>query len=271
MKSKVKIIITAVLVMAGLCSCGGSAASGGRDYKEPGGGYFQLRDLPEDGEEIAVMTTNHGVIKLRFFPQYAPKAVENFITHARNGYYDGSTFHRVVEGFMIQGGDPSGTGGGGESIWGEPFATEVTPQLHHIRGAVSMAKSSAPISQGSQFFFVQNTGLDLRMKTRLEGMRDKPGNAWSNFAGVFEKDENGEGYVNRERMPAKFAERYLAEGGTPFLDYAHTVFGQVFEGMDIVDKIAAVEIYLYDEYGNEIHRPVEPVIIEGIVIENYKK
>ena len=84
---------------------------------------FQL-EKPEKGEQIAVMHTSMGDVKMRFFEKAAPKAVENFITHAKNGYYDGITLHRVIDGFMIQGGDPTGTGSGGESIWAEPFEDE---------------------------------------------------------------------------------------------------------------------------------------------------
>jgi cyclophilin family peptidyl-prolyl cis-trans isomerase len=230
---------------------------------------LQLSPL-KPGEELAVLHTGMGDVKIRFFPSEAPLAVENFITHARNGYYDGVIFHRVIEGFMIQGGDPLGNGTGGESIWQNPFGIEVTPQLHNIRGAVSMAKGTAPLSIGSQFFIVQNNKLTLGERTRIEGMRDKPKNTWSNFQGIFEKDDDGKGYTNEERMPSAFAQRYLDEGGAPFLDYGYTVFGQVFEGMDVVDKIAAVEVY-NDEFLGLENRPVEQVIIESITIETYKE
>ena len=69
----------------------------------------------------ASIETSEGTIRVRLFPKEAPKAVENFLTHAREGYYDGLTFHRVINDFMLQGGDPNGDGTGGESIWGEPF------------------------------------------------------------------------------------------------------------------------------------------------------
>ena len=78
----------------------------------------QLSEL-EPNEQIAIVSTTMGDIKIRFFPEYAPKAVENFITHAKEGYYDGTIFHRVINDFMIQGGDPLGNGFGGESIWGK--------------------------------------------------------------------------------------------------------------------------------------------------------
>ena len=109
---------------------------------------------PAEGDITAIMKTNKGDIKIILFPEASPKAVENFITHAENGYYDGVVFHRVIDGFMIQGGDPTATGRGGESIWGRPFKDEFHPDYHNIRGALSMA-NAGPDTNGSPFFIVQ--------------------------------------------------------------------------------------------------------------------
>ncbi|GAB0174826.1 MAG: peptidylprolyl isomerase [Candidatus Altimarinota bacterium] len=100
-----------------------------------------------------LLSTNLGDITLELFPQYAPKAVENFTTHVKNGYYDGIIFHRVIRDFMIQGGDPTGTGRGGESIWGKSFQDEFTFDLTHKRGVISMANAGRN-TNGSQFFIV---------------------------------------------------------------------------------------------------------------------
>ncbi|MEG1870036.1 MAG: peptidylprolyl isomerase, partial [Oscillospiraceae bacterium] len=116
-------------------------------------------EAPKPEEEVAVIQTNKGVIKVRLFPKEAPKAVENFKTHAKEGYYDGLNFHRVIPGFMIQGGDPEGTGAGGKSIWGEPFEDEFDIKLRNFRGALSMA-NSGPKTNGSQFFIVQAPTVD---------------------------------------------------------------------------------------------------------------
>ena len=106
---------------------------------------------PVKGDKIAVMTTNKGVIKFKLFEKECPKTVENFATHAVNGYYEGIIFHRVIKDFMIQGGDPTGTGRGGESIWGRNFPDEFDINLHNLRGALSMA-NAGPNTNGSQFF-----------------------------------------------------------------------------------------------------------------------
>ncbi len=190
---------------------------------------------PKDGDKKAVLKTNKGEIKIRLFPEYAPKAVENFITHAQNGYYDGLIFHRVIDNFMIQGGDPQGTGVGGESIWGAPFEDEFTGELHNLRGALSMA-NAGPNTNGSQFFIVQAKEVPENL---LEQMRS----------------------ADERVFPTEFIEAYEQMGGTPWLDFCHTVFGQVYEGMEVVDAIASVSV---DYFSN---KPKEDIVIETIVIE----
>lgn len=188
---------------------------------------------PQKGDTLAVMHTNMGDIKIKLFPEKAPKTVENFVTHSKNGYYNGLKFHRVINDFMIQGGDPRGNGTGGESIWGGSFPDEFDPELHNLRGALSMA-NSGPTTNGSQFFIVQAREVPANM---LEQMRDL--------------EDNG--------FPADITAAYAELGGTPWLDFRHTVFGQVTDGMDVVDKIAAVET------NNDV--PCEDVILSSIDIE----
>lgn len=183
---------------------------------------------PAQGTEIAVVHTSMGDVQIMFFPDKAPKAVENFITHAKNGYYNGLKFHRVMDGFMIQGGDPKGTGTGGESIWGTAFEDEFSTELFNFRGALSMANSGAN-TNGSQFFIVQAPVIPQGMDTQMKN------------AG----------------FPEGAITKYQELGGTPWLDQKHTVFGQVISGMDVVDAIAAVEV-------NSADAPLEPVIIESI-------
>ncbi len=193
---------------------------------------------PEVGEEIIVMETNKGTIKIRLFENVAPKTVENFKTHVKNGYYDGISFHRVINDFMIQGGDPTGTGMGGESIWGQPFVDEFDMEYRNLRGALSMA-NSGPNTNGSQFFIVQlsEVGKDI-----IAQMRD---------AG----EENG--------YPESIVKAYEEIGGTHWLDGKHSVFGQVYEGMDIVDTIATSEV-------NASDKPLEDIKMEKVYVEEVK-
>jgi len=96
--------------------------------------------------------TNRGDIVLKLYPEKAPKACENFSTHAKNGYYDGVIFHRVIDGFMLQGGDPTGTGRGGKSIWGECFEDEVRNGLGFGKKGILAMANAGPATNGSQFF-----------------------------------------------------------------------------------------------------------------------
>lgn len=98
-----------------------------------------------------VLETSQGVIEIELFEEVAPLAVENFTTHIKNGYYDGLVFHRIIKNFMIQGGDPTGTGRGGESIWNKSFKDEFKGKLFDKSGILAMA-NAGPHSNGSQFF-----------------------------------------------------------------------------------------------------------------------
>lgn len=193
--------------------------------------YLQL-ETAKTGDTVAIMHTTMGDIKIKLFKEQTPKTFENFTTHAKNGYYNGLIFHRVIKDFMIQGGDPTGTGMGGESIWGPKFEDEFTPELHNLRGALSMA-NAGPNTNGSQFFIVQANTVPSNM---LDQMEDLP-----------------------DAFPPECAKAYADMGGTPWLDFRHTVFGQVYEGMDVVDAIANVKTGAGD-------KPVVAVEIENIEI-----
>ena len=114
---------------------------------------FQL-ELPEVGEEIAIFETSMGNIYMRLFKKSAPITVTNFVGLINNGYYNGITFHRVINDFMAQTGDPTATGSGGESVWGIDFIDEYNANLLNIRGSVAMA-NAGPGTNGSQFFINQ--------------------------------------------------------------------------------------------------------------------
>jgi len=214
---------------------------------------LQLQPLTP-GEELVILHTTKGDITLRFFPEEMPLTVENFLTHARNGYYDGLIFHRVIPGFMIQGGCPLGTGTGGESIWGARFDTEPSFNLRHFRGAIAMAHAG-PGTIGSQFYIVQNDELDPGTSAHFENDRAHLNEPIGRFS-------DGTRLYLRDIHPEAEFEQYLANGGTPHLDWVrnpqsgHPVFGHVVEGMDVVDAIANTPA--------SNSRPTEDVIIERI-------
>ena len=192
--------------------------------------FPQLSEVNENNPLVTVHT-NLGDFTLELFPEVAPKTVENFVTHAKNGYYDGVIFHRVIEDFMIQGGDPTGTGMGGESIYGRTFEAEFSREAFNLYGTLSMA-NAGPNTNGSQVFIVTAKQVPAQM---LKQLKD---GGW----------------------PEEIVEEYAKVGGTPWLDHRHTVFGRVVEGMDVVLKIEGVERNAQD-------RPLEDVVIESMDVK----
>jgi cyclophilin family peptidyl-prolyl cis-trans isomerase len=141
-----------------LFSCAALIAIAACSSPAPGGNPKVPAGAKSSGGSHALIETDKGPIEIEFFPNDAPKAVENFRLLAEHGYYDGLTFHRIVRGFMIQGGDPAGDGTGGESAWGPPFADEIDPgsalyRGGYRRGLVAMA-NAGPNTNGSQFFIM---------------------------------------------------------------------------------------------------------------------
>ena len=121
------------------------------------------------GETMVVLETNQGNIEIKLFDDLAPKTVENFVGLIKKGYYDGIIFHRVIKGFMIQGGDPTGTGRAGESLWGGKFEDEVTPNLKFDRPGLLAMANAGPNTNGSQFFITTVPTPWLNMKHTIFG------------------------------------------------------------------------------------------------------
>ena len=190
--------------------------------------YPQLNKEIHEGEIKVVMQTNKGDMTFKLFQNIAPKTVENFVTHAKNGYYDGITFHRVIEDFMVQGGDPTASGMGGESIYGGAFEDEISDKAFNLYGALSMA-NAGPNTNGSQFFIVQAKEVPESMLSQLAD------GGW----------------------PQPIVKAYGDNGGTPWLDQRHTVFGQIIEGESTLEDIAQTKVGPQD-------KPLYDVVIEHI-------
>ncbi len=120
-------------------------------------------------DKIAVLETNQGLIEIKLFPEAAPKACENFIGLIEKGYYDGIIFHRVIKDFMIQGGDPTGTGTGGSSLWGASFKDEVNSELKFDKQGILAMANSGPNTNGSQFFITTAKTPWLNMRHTIFG------------------------------------------------------------------------------------------------------
>ncbi len=161
------------IMVAVLCATGNTAA------------YAQTEGAPMSDEVIVVLETNQGNIELKLFQDKAPKACENMIGLIEKGYYEGVIFHRVIKDFMIQGGDPSGTGRGGKSLWGKPFADECVEELQFDKPGILAMANAGPNTNGSQFF--------------------------------------------------------ITTAPAPWLHGNHTIFGEVVNGYDVVEKIESTE------------------------------
>ncbi len=236
---------------------------------------FQL-EQPKSGEKAAVLHTNYGDVYIRLFPELAPKTVENFTGLIEKGYYDDLIFHRIIEGFCVQGGDPQGDGTGGESLWGKDFEDEFSDKLVNIAYSVAMA-NAGPGTNGSQFFINHSTtktidrsqfDYDTMIATYTAYYQQYVSAYGDSFKQQFPTVESFlNGYVgginpDSRLVPEEVWKLYEAHGGNISLDGAwraqggHTVFGQVYAGQDVVDKIAAVEV-------DENDKPVKDVVIES--------
>lgn len=126
-------------------------------------------DMKEKADTVVVLETTQGNVEIKLFPEAAPKACENFVGLVKKGYYNGVVFHRVIKGFMIQGGDPTGTGRGGESLWGTEFEDEVTPSLTFNRAGLLAMANRGPSTNGSQFFITTVPTEHLNMRHTIFG------------------------------------------------------------------------------------------------------
>ena len=220
MKKLIKIIALALAAMLILCSCNNGTFTTSTKETKPAGaadgfGYDMNGDvqtddesLSEEHQKVKFTMEKGGSFVIELYPEYAPKTVENFVDLVSEGFYDGLTFHRIVDDFMAQGGDPMGTGMGGSSkkIKGEFSINGYTKNtLSHTRGVVSMARLSNSYNSASSQFFI-------------------------------------------------------CYGDATFLDGQYAAFGQVIEGMEVVDSFLEVERTMDND--GDISKPVEPIVIE---------
>lgn len=146
---------------------------------------FSLHVYSETQRPVVVFETTQGNFEVTLLPDIAPVAVDNFLALVKKGYYNGTTFHRVIKNFMIQGGDPLGTGMGGQSVWGKPFEDEFNANVKFTKPGILAMANKGPNTNGSQFF--------------------------------------------------------ITTAATPWLNQKHTIFGEVSQGYDVVQKIEAAK------------------------------
>ncbi|WP_455501153.1 peptidylprolyl isomerase [Gemmiger sp.] len=241
-----KLCLLPALALALLCACGKSETKTPPTRTEVVSGERQFT-APADGDTIAVFDTSLGEVRAVLYPDAAPMAVYNFVGLARSGYYDGTTIWRSEYGFAVQGGDATGTGTGGSTIWSNnPYPLEANVDLKHYAGALCAAFAAGGDLTGgnSQFYFV--TALP------------------DSVNGDMQADLTANGYSDGQ------VAAYAAAGGLPYLDNTDTVFGQVYQGMDVVDAMACVDT-VKDDDGTDTYRPTDEaaITINSVTITTY--
>lgn len=236
----------------------------------------------EKGDTYAVIRVKgYGDIKIKLFPEAAPYAVQNFIDLAKSGYYDGKTFHRVVDEFMIQGGSLNGDGTGGNDSNGGMFSCEINTKMRHYYGALCYA--SAMGSNTCQFYIVNEKNPASDPGIQYETYYSYYNSNAEEYSKMLEDYEEGsyeytliktyadyyknsadglEAMLNTTDDAVK--EKYAEVGGVPFLDGGYVVFGQTVEGLDVIDKISAVDVTMNS--AGEESSPVKEITIEKVVI-----
>lgn len=219
-----------MLILIVMTACSGKTGKSG-DLGSVTSDEVQFQ-APKAGDTVAEIKTSRGTVKVILYPELAPKAVENFKQLATSGYYNGITFHRVIEDFVVQSGSPDGSAGGGQSCWGVEFSDEFTDLLHNYTGALSMANHGSN-TNGSQFFFVV-TPVGQMSDANISNMQTA---GW--------RDE--------------VIDTYKQAGGVPSLDYRYTVFGQVYDGLDVLYRISEAKT-------DENDRPQKDITIESVTV-----
>ena len=231
------------------------------------------------GDTIAEITIeDYGVIKAKLFPDIAPVGVENFVKLAKAGYYDGLKIHRVVADCCIQGGSLNGDGTGGKPAVneGKPLDAETSVNARNFYGALGYPDTSGNIA--TQFYIVNCKKVQDMSGYDAAKMREKAAEYTAKLEKMSEEDPDRasvtamESYYNNmaemfEKATEDVTAKYATTGGYPFWDGNYTIFGQVYEGFDVVDKISAVKLTTSNT--GEVSSPVEDIIITSVRISEY--
>ena len=227
-KRGIAILLLLVVLILSLASCG-------KKEEEPPQVRNPLPQLnsPSVGDTIVTITTNKGTIRAILFDKAAPQTVTNFVKLTDSGYYDGMIIHKAIADFVIQMGDPTAEGDGGDSFNGVGIPLEYNESLHNFTGAIGMASGTDGLSY-SQFYIVAGSEVSDEYISAMQSA----------------------GYA------ANVIEAYKKLGGQPSLDYEYTIFGQVFEGLDIVQEIA-------NSKTDKWNRPKKDITVSSVSISSY--
>ena len=218
----------------------------------------------------------YGTIKAKLYPEVAPKGVENFVKLAKDGFYDGLTVHRVMKGFMLQGGSLNGDGTGGEAADGGSFDVEINDNMRHFYGALCYANAGG--QNTCQFYIVNNNESQDISEIDIAMIKDNV-EACKMYKAMYE--EGTPGYLYYDNMETYYGNlavmietasddvkaKYKEVGGTPTLDGGYTVFGQVYEGFNVIDGISNAPVTT--NAGGELSEPLSRITITTVKITEY--
>lgn len=255
-------------------------ATKGKSFAEASDGFIGNTGevALEAGDTYALISVeNFGDIKIKLFPEAAPYGVQNFIDLAESGYYTGKNIHRIISGFMFQGGSLNGNGTGGTAADGGGFYCEINSNMRHFYGALCYANANG--WNTCQFYIVNNKEPQIvnddYYDSMLEPYReyrdmflanrdnyDKNSYEYAYFDAQAESctiSIDGWEFIKGKDADGKAAAKYAEVGGTPNLDGAYTVFGQTVEGFDVIDAISSVAV-------GENDAPLEEILISSVTI-----
>lgn len=237
---------------------------------------------PKSGDLVATIEIEgYGTMKAVLFPEAAPVGVENFQKLCDAGYYDGLKIHRVMKGFMMQGGSANGDGTGGEALVnGGKFSIETAQNARHFYGALSYA--NAGVDNNTTQFFIINNKTPVTLDTSNLDAAQQQINSDLEYLKEYEKEFDPavlDMHLNEVKSSqytldfTKYATdeikaRYAEKGGYPWLDGGYTVFGQVYEGFDVIDAVADAEVVT--NAGGEKSEPKEDIIIKTITVSTFE-
>jgi cyclophilin family peptidyl-prolyl cis-trans isomerase len=236
MKTNILFVLTTFVFISALCFAAAETEKAEKADEKTTEVKEKAETMPKTESAknpIVIIETDKGNIKIELFTADAPKTVENFLGLVKKGYYNGITFHRVIPDFMIQGGDPTGTGGGGESIFGDKFEDEINAKS---LGLEDVLVKDSPMYPFLKQMYDEETVEKYKDKS-LMALYEGTGYKYSDKLKSHKMEKGAVAMANAGPNTNGSQFFIVSTKAQPHLDGKHTVFGQVLEGMDVVAKI----------------------------------
>lgn len=276
------VIAAICLTSVTACSSGNGGSQAGSSSTANVSAADMVKNAPASGGNVGDVSIQSGdivaefeidgfgTIKAKLFPDIAPIGVQNFVQLAQDGFYTGKNIHRVIDGFMFQGGSLNGDGTGGDAAYtgsddgSGTFGIEVSENARHFYGALCYANAAGQNS--TQFYIVNSKTVDdpAAYDNAIEQLKAERDKYESGSEGYEYYTYYIDSYTSVADKLRNLSDKYKEQGGTPSLDDDYTVFGQVVEGFDVIDKVSAVEVT--ENSSGEQSKPVKDIIIKSVKV-----